>query len=99
ANDTSATAQNIDATFITLQTATTTAARGAVLGGNAAGAPIPGTTYDFESGLQGWTINNNIVGTGTAAGLWHLSTRRGVDANHSPVTSFYYGDDTIGNYD
>src|SRR5206468_3432531 len=33
------------------------------------------------------------------AGLWHLSPRRSSDANHSPVTSFYYGSETTGNYD
>jgi hypothetical protein len=37
-NDTRATAQNIDPSFITLQTADASASRGAVLGGNSAGA-------------------------------------------------------------
>lgn len=57
------------------------------------------TAYDFENGQQGWTINNNMIGTGTAAGLWNLTTRRATDANHSPVTSFWYGNPATGNYD
>lgn len=56
-----------------------------------------GSLSDFETGQQGWTINNAIPGIGT--GLWHLSTRRGGDANHSPVTSFYYGSEVSGNFD
>src|SRR5262249_18343370 len=75
------------------------ALRGAVLGGNITGALVPVTTYDFESGQQGWTINNNILGGGSLAGLWHLSTRRSRDPGHSPVTSFYYGSEATGNYD
>ena len=93
-NDTRATAQNIDASFITLQTPTVSAARGAVLGGNASAASIPVTTYDFESGQQGWTINNNILGTGTAAGLWHLSTRRSGNPNHTPDQFLLWGETT-----
>jgi hypothetical protein len=57
------------------------------------------TAYDFENGQQGWTINNNMIGAGTAAGLWNLTTRRATDANHSPVTSFWYGNPATGNYD
>ena len=49
-------------------------------------------SYDYESGLQGWTINNG------STGLWALSTRRGTEANHSQVTSFHYGTET-GTFD
>ena len=35
------------------------------------------------------------VGTWTATGLWHQSTRRA----DSPVTSWYYGDEATGTYD
>ena len=76
-----------------------TRAAGLYWAGNAAAPTVPLTTYNFEGGLQGWTINNNVLGTGPAAGLWHLSTRRGGDANHSATTSFYYGSETTGNYD
>jgi hypothetical protein len=98
-NDTRATAQDLDPSFITVATPTASAGRGAVLGGNAAGAPAVVANYDFETGLQGWTVNNNIIGGGSSAGLWHLSTRRGTQTGHSPVTSFYYGSETTGNYD
>src|SRR5262249_26482039 len=55
-NDTRATAQNLAGSFVTLQTPQASAQRGAVLGGNAAGAPVPFFTADFESGPQGFTI-------------------------------------------
>src|SRR5262249_54548924 len=45
---------------------------------------------NFESGPQGFTINNGPQ-PGHVAGLWHLSTGRGTQAGHSPVTSFYFG--------
>lgn len=50
-----------------------------------------GILYDFETGSSGWTINNAIRGSGTAAGLWNISTRRGSESGHSPTQSFYYG--------
>ena len=43
---------------------------------------------NFESGLQGFTIDNSF---GRGNGLWHLSTGRGADAGHSPSSSLYYG--------
>jgi hypothetical protein len=97
-DNTRATAQDIDGSFIALQTPQASAQRGAVLGGDPVAAPVPAQSFDFESGQQGFTINNNVLGTGTLAGLWHLSTRRGPQAGHSPVTSFYYGGETTGNY-
>src|SRR5215471_1176064 len=57
-NNTRATAQNINGSFITLQTSLASASRGAVLGGNAAGTSVPSQTFDFESGQQGFVINN-----------------------------------------
>jgi subtilisin family serine protease len=57
------------------------------------------TTYDFETGQQGWTINNTILGTGASAGLWHLTTRRGTEPGHSPVTSFYYARPDTNTYE
>lgn len=78
-------------TLATAQTMTgSQGALGQVQGGT-------GSSFNFETGQQGWTVNNNIPGLGT--GLWHLSTRRGAQAGHSPVTSFYYGSETTGNYD
>lgn len=40
---------------------------------------------DFESGLQGFVINNRTNG------LWHVSTGRANNAGHSPTHSLYYG--------
>src|SRR5262245_38464600 len=96
-NNTPATAQDINASFITLQSSLASASRGAVLGANAAGAPAPFLTLDFESGQQGFVINNGPQ-PGHVAGLWHLSTRRGTQSGHSPVTSFYFGSEASGNY-
>src|SRR5215510_8968488 len=89
-NNTRATAQNIDGSFIKLQTSLASASRGAVLGANAAGAPAPFLTFNFEAGQQGFVINNGPQ-PGHVAGLWHLSTGRGSQSGHSPVTSFYFG--------
>ena len=57
-NNTPATAQDISASFIPLRTSVASASRGAVLGSNAAGAPAPFLTFNFESGQQGFVINN-----------------------------------------
>src|SRR5262249_24596269 len=48
-DDTRDTAQDINGSFLTLQTPQAAAPRGAVLGGNPA-VPGPVTTYDFETG-------------------------------------------------
>ncbi len=50
----------------------------------------PGEVYraDFESGLQGYTINNSF---GLGNGLWHRSSGRGAQAGHSPTNSVYFG--------
>jgi hypothetical protein len=31
--------------------------------------------------------------------LWHRTTRRSTDPGHTPIYSWYYGDETQGNYD
>ena len=89
-NNTLGAAQNIDGSFIALRTSLASASRGAVFGGNAASPPVPFQTFDFESGQQGFVINNGPQ-PGHVAGLWHLSTGRGAQSGHSPVTSFYFG--------
>ena len=81
-NDSFATAQSLDGTR---------GALGYVKGGFS-------TTTDFESGQAGYVINNNIRGTGSGAGLWHLSTIRGAQAGHSASNSFYYGNENTGTY-
>src|SRR5581483_5823325 len=48
--------------------------------------------FDFESGMQGFTTNNQINhSAGYTNGLWHWSTGRGNDPGHSPTHSLYYG--------
>jgi hypothetical protein len=89
-NNTRATAQDISGSFITLQSSLASASRGAVFGGNAAAPNVPFQTFDFESGQQGFVINNGPL-PGRVAGLWHLSTGRGAQSGHSPSTSFYFG--------
>src|SRR5262245_38436125 len=89
-NNTPATAQDINASFITLRTSVASASRGAVLGANTAAPPTPFLTLEFESGQQGFVINNGPQ-PGHVAGLWRLSTGRGSQTGHSPVTSFYFG--------
>src|SRR5262249_17645288 len=89
-NNTPATAQDISASFIPLRTSVASASRGAVLGANAAGAPAPCLTFNSESGQQGFVINTGPR-PGHGAGLWHLSTGRGSQSGHSPVSSFYFG--------
>ncbi len=55
---------------------------------------------DFEGGLGKFVIDNTF---GSGGGLWHVSTGRGGDLNHSPFTSLYYGQGEGafggGNYD
>ncbi len=50
---------------------------------------------DFETGAQGFTVQNDPSGSPDPsfylAGLWHLSTGRGAQPGHSASTSFYYG--------
>ncbi len=89
-NNTLANAQNIEGSFITLRTSVASASRGAVLGGNAAGPSVPFQAFDFESGQQGFVINNDPPPL-HVAGLWHLSTGRGTQSGHSPGASFYFG--------
>jgi len=43
---------------------------------------------NFETGLQGFTVNNTF---GLSNGLWHLSTGRATQSGHSPTHSLYYG--------
>ena len=54
------------------------------------GAGAPETvlnSYDFESGVQGWTRTPN-----TAANLWHRTTTgRSTATGHTGPASFYYG--------
>jgi hypothetical protein len=56
--------------------------------------------FNFETGLQGFTLDNTF---GSGGGLWHASIGRGFDSGHSASNSLYYGhNETIaggGNYD
>jgi hypothetical protein len=88
-DDTRATAQDLNGAFVSLGGS---ASRAAVLGRTdaTAGAPVTVFAADFESGAQGFTVQNTGFGR-QAAGLWHLSTGRGSQAGHSATHSFYYG--------
>jgi uncharacterized repeat protein (TIGR01451 family) len=59
--------------------------------GNGSGATT--TSFDFESGTQGFTAGN-VINTLT----WQLTTHRGADAGHSPIGSFYFGNPATFNY-
>ncbi len=80
-NDTLATAQNINGSFIPVGNAS----RGAVLGGGNALASGILLNNNFETGLNGFVINN------TLGSMWHLSTGRGAQSGHSASTSLYFG--------
>jgi subtilisin family serine protease len=72
-------------------------------------APLLLLADDMETGAVPWvTQGNDRDSSGTKNtpppslgpnNLWHKSTRRGTDPNHSPVTSWYYGIEQQGNYD
>jgi hypothetical protein len=101
ANNTRGGAQKLDTPPLVLNPAgggVPAATREVILGGDDSGL-VDFANYDFETGQQGWTIQNNLVGTGASAGLWGLTTRRGGDLNHSAVTSFWYGNPATGTYD
>jgi subtilisin family serine protease len=72
--------------------------------------PVPERLFadDMETDAVPWvTQGNNRDATGKpppppslgANNLWHKSTRRGSDPNHSQFTSWYYGIEQQGNYD
>ncbi len=93
-NDTLETAQDLEASFIALQAdnATTSPTRGAVLG--RLNYNLVNTIFqaDFETGEQGFTVDNTPPDPGFYLdGLWHLSTGRGLQPGHTASNSFYYG--------
>jgi hypothetical protein len=96
-NDTPAQAQSIDGSFVALAPTVGAGQRRAVIGSDG-GAGGAFSLANFENGAGGYVINNNSV-PGDATGWWHLSTRRGSEAGHSPTTSFYYGNESTGSYD
>ncbi len=88
-NDSLADAQSLSAAFIDLNAG---ADRAAVLG-RLEQFRLVDTIYlaDFESGQQGFTVDNAPPDPFYLEGLWHLSTGRGEEPGHSASTSFYYG--------
>jgi len=50
--------------------------------------PVLLYAFDFETGLQGFTIDNTY---NEGKGLWHWSGGRANDPGHSPSHSLYYG--------
>ncbi|MDH4073686.1 MAG: PPC domain-containing protein, partial [Gammaproteobacteria bacterium] len=88
-NDSPADAQSLGAAFIDLNAG---ADRAAVLG-RLEPFKLVGTIYqaDFETGEQGFTVDNAAPDPFYREGLWHLSTGRGDQPGHSASNSFYYG--------
>lgn len=84
-NNSAATAENIDGSFIPLLPGAT---RGAVLGRtDAFNATVTVYSADFETttGDNNWTIAS------VTNGLWHRSIGHGPEAGHSPTNSMYFG--------
>jgi subtilisin family serine protease len=78
-NNSPATAQNIDGSFVPLLKSAT---RGAVLGRTGASdSTVTVFSTDFEGGASGFSVS----------GLWHLSIGHGPEAGHSPTQSMYFG--------
>lgn len=102
-NNSAATAQSINSSFIDLNTDLAKSSRGAVFGGiGGIGDQVPVTTIfsaDFESGDNGFTAINDLGRAGYAPGLWHRTDRRGTNAGHSATHSLWYGNPDTGNYD
>src|SRR5262249_8127508 len=98
-NGSLATAQPLDGSFVNL-TPSASASRGAVMGSNPIGTATTFSLTDFEATPpeSGYVINNTIDGSGSSAGLWHITTRRSTDPGHSATHSFYYGSESTGTY-
>jgi hypothetical protein len=52
------------------------------------GSAVSVFSADFESGLNGFAVDNNV---GSGGGLWHRSTGRSLDPGHSPGGTLYFG--------
>jgi hypothetical protein len=52
------------------------------------GSAVSVFSADFESGLNGFTIDNNA---GSGGGLWHHSTGRSLEPGHSAGGALYFG--------
>ena len=81
-NDTIATAQSLNSGFISDGGAATQVA---ILGSGASAGTAAVFSADFESGNNGFVINNGTTG------LWHNSIGRGSQAGHTATHSLYYG--------
>ncbi len=83
----------VDGSFVQLGSG-----RFAVVGTSESGVTL--LDEDFEEGLNGFTIDNSGA---PSAGLWHLSTGRGLQPGHSAEFSLYFGTgegpDGGGNFD
>ncbi len=88
-NDNPTDAQSLSGAFIDLNAG---ADRAAVLG-RLEPFTLVGTIYsaNFETGDEGFTVDNAPPNPFYLEGLWHLSTGRGEQPGHSASNSFYYG--------
>ncbi|HVK13969.1 MAG TPA: pre-peptidase C-terminal domain-containing protein, partial [Gemmataceae bacterium] len=67
------------------------AGRGAVLGRHDEFTATTVFSADFESGAQGFTVDNAPANSFYLPGQWHLSEGRGAQPGHTASHSFYYG--------
>lgn len=88
-------AQSLESSFIALNGSTlnTGPQRGAVMGTLGVSTVSTLLYADFETGLQGFSIDNDSLPDPSfyLPGLWHLSSGRGEQPGHSQSTSLYYG--------
>ena len=99
ANDSTATAQSLEGSMISLNSGGTGGqqpARGAVLGSLEWTTVATVFSADFETGEQGFSVDNDPANAPPndwpyIPGFWHLTTGRGSETGHSASTSFYYG--------
>jgi hypothetical protein len=96
-NNTRATAQSLEPSFLTFNASVNSSqsapypGSAAVLGRHDEFTVSTVFSADFESGTQGFTIDNTPPNGFYRTGLWHLSTGRGTQPGHSANHSFYYG--------
>lgn len=68
-----------------------------VLTGEGKAGPWADRTWDFESGLSDWTMDNDL---GVSGGLWHVTTAcYAALPDHSLPSALYYGLDAGCSYD
>ena len=99
-NDSSASAQSIDTSYVRFSTDLESFSRGSLVGSlGRVSDGIPDATIlysaDFETGNDGFSdVNDNGRNS-----LWNRTERRGNETGHSATHSFWYGNPATGTYD